>query len=113
MNRKTVGQRIAYERKKKGWSQEILVEKLGWEKGQTRLSKYENDKRRIKVNDIQDIADALGVSIDRLIASDDALAADMPAAEGDLSVVTLQRIITALIKASDEKRKLVMHILEL
>lgn len=63
---KTLGQRIAYFRKKAGLTQEQLATACGWV-GQGRLGNYERDKREPSLDDLRLIAGVLGVPMIDLI----------------------------------------------
>ena len=64
----TIGKTIKYWRGKKGLSQSGLAEKAGLHK--TTIGKIEADMRHgTNINTLQNIAQALGISIDRLMNS--------------------------------------------
>lgn len=63
---KTLGQRIAYFRKKIGLNQDQLATACGWV-GQGRVGNYERDTREPSLNDLRLLAAALGVSLIELI----------------------------------------------
>lgn len=63
---KTLGQRIAYFRKKIGLNQEQLATACGWV-GQGRVGNYERDTREPSLNDLRLLANALGVSLIELV----------------------------------------------
>lgn len=61
------GKAIRNARKRAKVSQTALAELIGWEKGQTRISNYENGVREPTQNDLSLIADALGMTLSELI----------------------------------------------
>jgi transcriptional regulator with XRE-family HTH domain len=109
MNDKSVGKRIAYERNLKNLSQGDLADLLGWENGQSRLSKYENDHRRVSIDHAKDIARALKIDLDKIITKEEA--AEIERGSSELTAETLHRVNAALLKASDEKRQIILDIL--
>lgn len=64
----TLGQRIRALRKAMGLSQQQLGDSLGW--GDTRLSMYERDQRTPKIQQLRELAQKLGVTLEDLISQE-------------------------------------------
>lgn len=62
MAKKSIGDRIAEVRRRKGWSQSQLSEKCGWGSGQSRVSNYEQNRSTPSLEDIGKLARVLGVN---------------------------------------------------
>jgi len=62
MAKKSVGERIAEVRRRKGWSQSQLSEKCGWGSGQSRVSNYEQGRSTPSLEDFGKLARVLGVN---------------------------------------------------
>jgi transcriptional regulator with XRE-family HTH domain len=65
---RAVGQRIAAARRKRGWTQAELAERLGWPRDT--LVHYEHGRRALAVDRLVTIADALGVPPAALLIAD-------------------------------------------
>lgn len=68
MNDKTIGQRIKAARQRAGLSQAELADKIG--RPYQSVGQWERDMRSPKFSSLEEIADALGISIEELICSD-------------------------------------------
>lgn len=65
----TLGDRIRERRQELGWTQDQLAAKAGISKGF--LSDVENGKRSVSAGNLQEMAQALGLSLDYLMKGDD------------------------------------------
>lgn len=65
----TLGDRIRGRRQELGWTQDQLAVKAGISKGF--LSDVENGKRSVSAGNLQELAQALGLSLDYLMKGDD------------------------------------------
>ena len=65
LGEKTIGERIANFRKKKGWTQNQLAEKIGLTQGL--ISAYENDTRKLSAEMIARFAITFNVTTDKII----------------------------------------------
>ncbi len=67
----SIGDRIKFFRKKKGWTQKDLGLKIGYSERSAgvRIAQYEANKKTPREKTLSSIVDALGVSVDALIAS--------------------------------------------
>lgn len=68
--KKLMGQRIKQEREKKGWSQDILGDKL--ERNRTNVSNYESGRTVPPGNILKDMATLFGVDSDYILGLSDA-----------------------------------------
>lgn len=65
----TLGRRVAYLRERKGWTQRKLAQETGL--SSTFLSEIENDKRNVGTENLLQLAEALGTSMDYLATGED------------------------------------------
>ena len=106
----TLGERIRMRRQELGWTQDQLAAKAGISKGF--LSDVENGKRSVSAGNLQEIAQALGLSLDYLMRGDDspspAKEIQIPASLSDFASregLTFKQTLMLL----DMKRQIVAH----
>jgi transcriptional regulator with XRE-family HTH domain len=109
---KALGQRIAKARSAADLTQVQLAEALGI--SQPQLAFYEVGKRRVPVSLLPGLAKALGISIEALIADDDAasLAATTPRRTRRGPVSRLEQQLDAIAKLPKARQKFVSEMLD-
>jgi transcriptional regulator with XRE-family HTH domain len=65
----SLGRKIADLRKKRGWTQDLLAEKVGVHKNH--VTRWETDRMRPSIKTMRRLADLLGVSLDHLLDDND------------------------------------------
>src|SRR5262245_3808580 len=89
----SAGKVIQARRKEAGLALEALADRLGWEDGKGRLSKYENDRLGLSLPVIEEIARALGKRAEPIVL--ECLKARYPALASERS--TAGRLLNQLV----------------
>lgn len=104
----TFSERLKELRKSRGWSQDVLADKLGTTR--SCVGNYEQGTRKPDMEALEQIADLFNVDMSYLIGKQEAVRANnVSLSDGDLD---LRRIERARSNMPDEEKEKMMNILE-
>ena len=109
LDKKELGARIKAARKRRGYTQTQLSDRMNWgERGQVRLSHYEIGRRQPGLPQLRDIAAGLGLELQELIGEE----AGQPIAAEPASADERKRLMRAYDVLSEPRRHAAMKYIE-